>query len=149
MCNYVRTFFLISSIFIIVKPVLSQQDTLSWEYVVSQPWQKPALLDSFAGVHPRLLLDSSLIRVLNGKINNSHKFIWDVIKQKANGYLNSNPANSPNDEDDTRKDGDAIPWLALAYLMTGDSAYADKAVSWMITVCNYSTWDGNHSLGAG
>ena len=149
MRNYVRTFFLIISIFVIIKPVLSQQDTLSWEYVVSQPWQKSALLDSFAGVHPRLLLDSSLIQVLKGKIDNSHKFIWDIIEQKANGYLNSNPANSPRDEDDTRKDGDAIPWLALAHLMTGDSAYADKAVSWMITVCNYSTWDGNHSLGAG
>jgi len=132
-----------------MNPALSQQDTLSWEYVVNQPWQKPALLDSFSSIHPRLLLDSSLIQVLKGKIDNSHKFIWDVIEQKANNYLISNPANSSNDEDDTRKDGDAIPWLALAYLMTDDSIYADKAVSWMITVCNYPTWDGNTSLGAG
>jgi hypothetical protein len=149
MSSIIRTIIIITAILLNINPVLSQQDTLSWEYVVNQPWQKPALLDSFANVHPRLLLDSSLIQVFKGKIDNSHKLIWDVIKQKANKYLNSNPANSPNSESGTRNDGDTIPWLAMAYLMTGDSTYADKAVSWMITVCNYSTWDGNHSLGAG
>jgi len=131
-----------------MNPALSQQDTLSWEYVVNQPWQKPAMLDSFANIHPRLLIDSSLIQDIKGKLNSSHKFIWEVVEQKARSYLNSNPASSPNDEDNTRKDGDAIPWMALAYLMTDDSIFADKAISWMLTVCNYSTWDGNQSLGA-
>lgn len=127
----------------------AQQDTLSWSYVINQEWTKPARLDSFVGVHPRMLLDSARIEILKTKITTSHKFIWDVVKEKADSYLSSNPNNDPGNESATRSDGDAIPWLALAYLMTDDSKYLNKAVSWITTVCHYSTWDGNHSLGAG
>jgi hypothetical protein len=129
--------------------LLAQLDTLSWSYVVNQPWVKPAKLDSFAGVHPRMLLNSSRIETLKTKIAGTHKFIWNVIKGKADSYLNSSPRNSPGDESDTRSDGDAVPWLALAYVLTGENQYLNKAVDWMTTVCNYSTWDGNHSLAAG
>ncbi|UCE07571.1 MAG: DUF4962 domain-containing protein [bacterium] len=127
----------------------AQQDTLSWSYVINQEWTKPAKLDSFVGVHPRMLFNSARVEILKTKISNTHKFIWDVVKGKVDSYLNSNPRNNPGDEGDTRADGDAIPWMALAYLITGDLKYLNKAVSWMITVCNYPEWDGNHSLGAG
>jgi len=130
-------------------PVYSQQDTLSWSYVINQEWSRPAKLDSFVGIHPRLLLEDVRIEALKSKIVTTHKFIWDVVKGKADGYLTSDPKNNPNDESNTRSDGDAIPWLALAFLMTNDSQYSDKAIDWMTIVCNYSTWDGNHSLGAG
>ena len=134
---------------VISSSAFAQADTLSWSYVIGQPWTKPALLDSFAGVHPKMLLDSARVETLKTKITTSHKFIWDVVMGKADSYLSSNPNNNPGNESNTRSDGDAIPWMALAYLMTGDVKYLNKAVSWMTTVCNYSTWDGNHSLGAG
>lgn len=129
--------------------VFAQEDTLSWNYVIDQEWTRPALLDSFAGVHPRMLLDSVRVEILKTKITTSHEFIWDVVKGKADEYLSSNPNNNPGNESSTRSDGDAIPWLSLAYLVTNDSTYLEKAVSWMKTVCNYSEWDGNNSLGAG
>ena len=129
--------------------VFAQQDTLSWSHVINQPWTKPARLDSFAGIHPRMLLDSARVEILKAKIGTSHQFIWDVVKGKADSHLSSNPRSNPGEEDDTRADGDAIPWIALAYLMTGDVKYLNKAVNWMTTVCNYPEWDGNHSLGAG
>jgi hypothetical protein len=129
--------------------VFAQQDTLSWSHVINQPWTKPARLDSFAGIHPRMLLDSARVEILKAKIGTSHQFIWDVVRGKADSHLSSNPRSNPGEEDDTRADGDAIPWIALAYLMTGDVKYLNKAVNWMTTVCNYPEWDGNHSLGAG
>ncbi|UCD38904.1 MAG: DUF4962 domain-containing protein, partial [Fidelibacterota bacterium] len=63
--------------------------------------------------------------------------------------MTANPQNRPDEEEAVRSDGDAIPWMAMAYLMTGDTRYSTKAINWMTTVCNYSTWDGNRSLGAG
>ncbi|UCH09999.1 MAG: DUF4962 domain-containing protein [Fidelibacterota bacterium] len=125
-----------------------QVDTLAWDYVVGQSWTRPARLDSLAAVHPRLLLDSLRITILQGKISSTHSYFWNIIQGKANGYLTSSPQNDPTEEEPVRSDGDAIPWLAMAYLMTGDTQYLSKAVSWMTTVCNYSTWDGNRSLGA-
>ena len=142
-------FVLISFLSGIFFTAFAQQDTLSWNYVINQEWIKPERLNSFAGVHPRMLLDSTRIEILKTKIKTTHKFIWDVINGKADSYLNSAPRNNPDNQSDTRSDGDAIPWLALTYLMTDDVKYLNKSVSWMTTVCNYRTWDRNHSLGAG
>ena len=126
---------------------------LSWSYVINQPWQggsRPSRLEDFVGVHPRLLLTQAKVNDLKSKIvSGTHKDIWLVIKDKADGYLGDSPNNNPGSESDTRSDGDAVPWLALAYLMTDNSAYLNKAISWMTTVCSYTQWDGNRSLGAG
>jgi len=101
-------------------------------------------------VHPRLLLTQAKVDELKTKITSgTHKNIWLVIKGKADAYLGDSPNNNPGNESATRSDGDAVPWLALAYLMTDDSAYLNKAISWMTTVCSYTEWDNNNSLGAG
>ncbi|UCH62077.1 MAG: DUF4962 domain-containing protein [Fidelibacterota bacterium] len=126
----------------------AQQDTLSWDYVINRGWSRPARLDSLATVHPRMLLDSARIEILKVKISSTHQFIWSGIQGKADSYLSLSPRENPTSEDDTRWDGDAVPWLAMAYLLTEDSKYLDKAASWMTKVCGYNTWDGNHSLGA-
>ncbi|UCD36741.1 MAG: DUF4962 domain-containing protein, partial [Fidelibacterota bacterium] len=126
----------------------AQQDPLEWSYVVNQEWSRPARLDSLATVHPRMLLDSAHIDIIRGKVLSTHQILWNIILGKANGYLGQYPRNDPTDEEATRSDGDAVPWMAMAYLVTQDSRYRDKAVSWMTTVCGYSTWDGNRSLGA-
>ncbi len=129
--------------------ILAQQDTLMWNYVINQSWVKPPLLDTFVGIHPRMLLDSATIDTLKIKINLSHKFIWDKIQNKADQYLALNPADNPDSEDDTRDDGDAIPWMAMAYLFTNDAKYLTKALSWMSAICNYPNWQNNRSLAAG
>jgi len=129
---------------------------LEWSNVIAQPWDSPDRLDHFDdfitanGAHPRLLLTQADVNDLKSKINSGiYNDIWLVIKNKADDYLSSSPRNNPGSESDTRSDGDAVPWLAMAYLMTDNTAYLNKAVSWMTTVCNYSEWDGNGSLGAG
>jgi hypothetical protein len=126
-----------------------QVDTLSWDYVVGQSWTRPARLDTLADVHPRMLLDSGRVEALKIKRFTSHKFIWDVVQAKADQYLGQLPKGYYRNEDSTRIDGDAIPWLAMAYLMTDDTRYSSKAIDWMTTVCNYPEWDGDNSLAAG
>jgi len=133
---------------------------LFWVYIVNKPWEggtRPEKLNDFVGIHPRLLLNQEKVDELKVKIavaGSMHQKIWLKVKTLADGYMTKNPGNNPGNEDATRLDGDTIPNLAIAYLMTGNSAYANKAVSWMTTVCNYTTsglpnWQGNRGLGAG
>jgi hypothetical protein len=129
---------------------------LGWSYVIAQPWDSPDRLNHFNnfiatnGAHPRLLLTQADVNDLKSKIGSGiYNDMWVVIQNKANGYLSQNPRNNPGNESDTRWDGDVPPWLALAYLMTDNTTYLNKAVSWLTTVCNYSEWDGDRSLGAG
>jgi len=128
---------------------------LFWNYVVNKPWEggsRPEKLDDFIGIHPRLLLTQEKVDELKVKIavaGSMHKKIWDKVKVLADGYMTKNPSNTPGNEDNTRLDGDTIPNLAIAYLMTNDSRYLNKAVSWMTTVCNYPQWQGDNGLGAG
>jgi hypothetical protein len=127
----------------------SQVDTLAWEHVINQAWNRPARLDTLANVHPRMLLDSGRVEVLKTKQTTTHQFIWEVVQAKAEQYLGKLPTGDYGNEDSTRKDGDAIPWLALAYLITEDTGYLEQAVNWMTTVCNYPQWDGDNNLAAG
>jgi len=126
---------------------------LSHSTIINRPWatgSRPVMLNNFDGVHPRLLLTQARIDELKSKITSgTHKDIWLIIKAKADDYLTDSPNNEPDEESPTRKDGDAPPWLALAYLMTDNSTYLNKAIDWMTTVCSYSEWDENNSLAAG
>jgi hypothetical protein len=127
----------------------SQADTLAWEYVINQAWTRPARLDTLANIHPRMLVNSGRIELLQTNLSTTHQFIWEVVQAKAEQYLTQSPAGNYGSESPTRSDGDAIPWLALTYLMTVDTRYLDKAISWITTVCNYPNWDGDNSLAAG
>ena len=128
---------------------------LFWVYVVNKPWEggtRPEKLNDFVGIHPRLLLNQEKVDELKVKIavaGSMHQKIWLKVKTLADGYLTKNPGNLPGNEDATRLDGDTIPNLAIAYLMTDNPAYLNKAVSWMTTVCNYPQWQGDRGLGAG
>jgi hypothetical protein len=130
----------------------AQVDTLSWDLIINQEWERPAKLDSFLSLHPRYLLTQAKVNDLKDKISSAgiHQDIWNLVKAKANSYLGENPPGGENEED-MRNSGRAIPWLALAYLIADepdDSTYLNKAISWMLTVCGYSNWYRNYSIGA-
>lgn len=42
-----------------------------------------------------------------------------------------------------------IFWLAYSYRMTGNDAYADRAIDEMMAVCNFSDWNPSHFLDVG
>jgi hypothetical protein len=80
-----------------VFPLYAQVDTIAWEYVVNQPWNKPTRLDFFINIHPRLLLDSTYLDEINSKINDNHQFMWEIVKKKVNGYLISSSVKRDKD----------------------------------------------------
>jgi len=131
---------------------LGDLDHLTWENVMSQEWEQPAKLDDFIGVHPRYLLNDAKITALKGKVDTpgTMQDIWlNVVKPMADDLLTQSPPGGGN-EDVMRDSGRGIPWLALAYLMADEpdkSIYKNKAIDWMLTVCGYSSWVGNSSLG--
>ena len=127
---------------------LGDLDNLLWADVMSEDWQQPAKLGTVTG-HPRYLLTAAKVTDLKSKIASAgvYQDIWlNVVKPKADWYLTENPYGGHN-EDVMRPSGRAVPWLALAYLMTDDTTYSDKAISWMLTVCGYEDWVGNAGLG--
>ena len=129
--------------------VWSRQDTLSYSHIMNQDWEPPARLAGFSGIHPRLLLNSDRITELKGKISGTHKDYWQVVREKADSYLDSQPSADYSSETDTRQNGQAVPWQALAYLLSEDEGYFNSAKEWMLEVCRHPEWDGNRSLGAG
>jgi hypothetical protein len=129
--------------------VAAQVDTLSWDLVMSQEWERPERLDSFVDVHPRLLLSEARVESLKYKITTTHKEIWEIIKERADSYIGQNPPSDYSDEDDMRSAGRGIPWQVLAYVLSGSSVYFEGAKTWIMTICSYPKWQNNISLAAG
>jgi len=127
----------------------SKEATLSWDYVMSREWKQPAKLDSFAGVHPRYLLNKEKAAELRKKIKTTHKKLWEIVEERANSYTPKEPPANYKKQSRMRAAGRDIPWMALAYLMTGDSVHLDNAKRWILTICDYPHWDRGRSLGAG
>jgi len=126
----------------------AQENSIDWEYVMSQPWQVPAKLDSFVGVHPRYLLNDAKIVQLKSKIDTSHKKLWLMVEQRANSYHTKAPPVEFNKQQPMRYAGRDIPFMALAFLLTDDTRHLINAKRWMFSLCSYPTWDGDASLGA-
>jgi len=127
----------------------ARQDTLSWDYVMSRRWKMPAKLDSFVGVHPRYLLNNEKAAELRKKIKTTHKKLWEIVEERANSYTGKEPPANYKSQSSMRAAGRDIPWMALAYVMTGDSVHLENAKRWILTVCDYPHWDRGRSLGAG
>ncbi|UCE07368.1 MAG: DUF4962 domain-containing protein, partial [bacterium] len=129
--------------------IAAQVDSMSWNFVMSQDWDRPERLDSFIGVHPRLFLTEARVETLKYKIATTHKEIWAVFKEKVDGYMGQSPPSDYDDQNSMRSAGRGIPWQALAYVLTGDLAYLEGAKRWMKTICSYPRWQANNSLAGG
>jgi hypothetical protein len=126
-----------------------QVDSLSWESVMSQPWERPKKLDTFVGVHPRLFLNDRRIEDLKRKITTTHREIWEIVKEKADGYLGKITPSKYTTQEDMRAAGRGVPWQCLAYLITGNAAYLEGAKKWVLTICSFPRWEQNNSLSGG
>lgn len=101
-------------------------------------------LDSFKGVHPRILLDSESVAALRESIKNENAHRWSLVKKTADGYLETEPPEyyiSTNKEENwMRAEADKIPFFAFCYLMTGEEKYYNAAEKWALKMCSYPTW---------
>jgi hypothetical protein len=105
------------------------------------------------GAHPRLYLTEGKIVFLKDKIDNGvepYLSYWNMITYKADEYTNEAPypADDPRviSPYGSRGIGDRLPYLSMAYLLSGDQKYLDNAKAWMDAIANYPTWGGDQDL---
>jgi hypothetical protein len=107
----------------------------------------PAPLVARRGVHPRMYLDAARLAVLRQAVNTTHAALWREVQTQADGAVKRGPP--PYVEKDRysgpeqlyqRDVGNALPLLALSYLVSGERKYLDSAQAWARASCGYATW---------
>ncbi len=124
-------------------------DPLSWQVVMAREWKRPAQLDAFRGVRPRLYVKRDSLEALRRKIAGPRRQAWKIVRENADRYLGRMPPDDYNSQSHMREAGRGIPWQALAYVVSGEAAYLDGARKWMLTICGYPRWERNNSLSGG
>jgi len=103
--------------------------------------------------HPRLYVDTKRVAQLREAIRGSHAELWKEVLALANSYTATKPApyregNETNDEQLWQREvGNKLPYMAMAYLMTGEKKYADAAAAWSLMSCSYPHWGTGKSDG--
>jgi len=136
-------------LFFPAQKAFADEDIHSWDSVMAQKWERPARLEEFAGVHPRYLLNVKKIYELKKKVKTTHKKLWQMVLERARSYKGKVPPSDYNSQQPMRAAARDMPNMALAYLISGETEHLINAKKWVLSVCSYPTWDGDHSLGAG
>jgi len=96
--------------------------------------------------HPRLYLTPAKVIQLKNGLNTTYRDMWPNIQKEADAIAATHPPAY------TEKDpgGDALwwqmgvgsnlPYLALAYVATGQKKYLDASREWTLASCNYPHW---------
>ncbi|MCC6446649.1 MAG: DUF4962 domain-containing protein [Armatimonadetes bacterium] len=107
----------------------------------------PKLLAAQRGTHPRLYLTNSRIQSLRAAIRTTHANLWKQVRSRADRATASGPpaytlhdAYSGDEQLWQRDVGNAMPYLAMAWALTGDPKYLESARRWAMASCLYETW---------
>jgi hypothetical protein len=101
-------------------------------------------IDELAGVHPRLLLDSRRLETLRPALKTTHRFLWERYEQDLPRMLAVSARHLK--VDDERYEGDLIPELAFAWLMTGREDLRTAATNQLMRIATGPDWEANESL---
>jgi len=122
---------------------------------VYAPFRLPEVTAAVAqlrGLHPRLYLTAERMAELRRAIHTTHASLWPEVLSQADNAVQDGPppyaATDPYHDDEQlwqRNVGNALPYLALAYRLTGHAPYLDAARHWALASCEYPTW-GTGSL---
>ena len=107
----------------------------------------PPELEKVRGVHPRLYLDAARIEQLRRAIETTHAPLWQELRELADHAVKRGPpeyreqdGSSGDEQLWQREVGNAMPTLAMAYVLSGDRKYLDAARAWALASCGYPTW---------
>ena len=107
----------------------------------------PEDLAKVRGVHPRLYLDAAKIAELRKAVETTHARLWEEVRGQADRAVKRGPPvyqerdRSSGDEQLWQREvGNAMPVLAMAYLLSGQRQYLDSARDWALAACGYKTW---------
>ena len=107
----------------------------------------PTRLVQLKGLHPRIYLDKAKVAALREATKTTHAAIWAKLQAQADGLVKKGPPKyleiDPYSGDEQlyqREVGNAMPTVALAWLITGHQKYLDSARAWALMSCSYPTW---------
>lgn len=106
------------------------------------------ILRGRADAHPRLFLDAQGFERLKTAITGTHAPIWARVKERADALALQQPPryedHLPSRENDEqlwqRPVGEALPYLSMAYRLTGESKYLQAARAWALASVGYEHW---------
>lgn len=100
-----------------------------------------------APAHPRLFADAGRFVALRDRIGDSHRDLWLVTRALADRLVQTGPpayreqdGHSGDEQLWQREVGNALPYLALAWRLTGERRYLGGAQAWALASCGYRTW---------
>jgi len=107
----------------------------------------PEALNSLKDTHPRLYMTAKSQKMLKAKMTSVpySALLAKLITEADKAVLSGPPAFKPgtNNSDEQlwqRNVGNAIPELAMAYCITGNSKYLNSAKEFMLVSASYPTW---------
>lgn len=107
----------------------------------------PARLQQLKGVHPRIFVDQKRVEALREACKTTHAAIWQKLQPQADRLAKSGPPKymesdpySGREQLYQREVGNAMPTLAMAWLISQDVKYLDGARAWALASCSYPTW---------
>lgn len=123
----------------------TEQFTADGRYRFDTP---PALLAALQGVHPRVHLTTERLRELRAQVGQEpYASLLRELRRVADRRATEGPPAYRGDDGWSgeeqlyqREVGNAIPNLALTYLLTGERKYLDAARAWMLASAGYPTW---------
>jgi len=100
----------------------------------------PAVRDG----HPRLLLDTARVAELREHLDTTHRFLWERYLQDLPRMVAVSKREAPLE--DVRYDGDLVPELAFAWLMTGRRDLLDVAKAQLLRLATDEAWSSDEDL---
>ncbi len=106
------------------------------------------LLSVIHADHPCLFFSKSDIPALQQKAQTSHSEIWKPIIDYAEKLIGTTPAEYPSSPGYSafRDGGNMLIPMALAYVITGDTKYADITKIYLEGYLKWPTWGGSSSF---
>jgi len=107
----------------------------------------PPDLQKVRNVHPRLYLSAERVVELRNAIQTTHADLWADVQVLADRAVKRGAPKYRRDDSWSgdeqlwqRSVGNAMPHLAMAYLMTGEKRYLEASKQWALASCAYPTW---------
>ncbi len=94
--------------------------------------------------HPRLLLNRDKIGQLRSEIQTTHHFLWERYLQDLPRMIGTAQGTLP--VGDIRYNGDLVPELSFAWLMTGEKTTLDLAKKQLLKLTDKSQWASEEDL---